>query len=393
MALAWRLRLLYFLYYGATGTLLPYLAPYLRGLGFSGTEIGAVQMLGPLLAPAAALLWAALADRTGRPDRALRLATGLSAVAALGLPWARTPLAVAAVVLLQAAGDRAVVPLLDSLTLEHVRGRPGATYARIRLGGSLGFALLALGTGALLAWRGDRPADPLLPWLVVALLAGLAAAAQGLRPDGPVHPARPGWGDLRALLGSRPLRLLLGACAVHWLACAPYHLFFGVLVRDRGLPALVTGLGMGAGVAAEVLALLVFPALASRFSLRALFGAAFAASALRWALLWQASGAAAVIALQLLHGFTFGLFWGAAMAGMARLVPAPLRTTGQALFSAIVFGVGNGVGYALSGWLYDRAGAAAPLFGWSSVIEIALLIVVVVNRLGPDPAAIPERNA
>jgi len=378
MALAWRLRLLYFLYYGAVGTLLPYLAPYLRGLGFSGTEIGAVQMLGPLVAPAAALLWAARADRSGRPDRALGLATAIAALAAVGLPWARTPLAVGAVVLLQAAGDRAVVPLLDSLTLEHVQGRPGASYARIRLGGSLGFALLALATGALLAWRGDRPADPLLPWLVVALMGGLAVAARGLgpiRPHGAEGPSRPGWRDVRALLASRPLLALLGACAVHWLACAPYHLFFGVLVRDRGLPAVVTGLGMGAGVAGEVAVLLAFPILAARFSLRALFGATFAASALRWALLWKAEGAAAVIALQLLHGFTFGMFWGAAMAGLARLVPAALRTTGQALFSAIVFGVGNGLGYALAGRTYDRAGSAAPLFGWSALIEVALFSV------------------
>jgi PPP family 3-phenylpropionic acid transporter len=153
MAPAWRLRLLYFLHYGAVGSLLPYFAPYLRGLGFSGTEIGTVQMLGPLVAPVAALGWAALADRSGAPERALRLATTLSLAAACLLPLARVPLAVGAVVLLQALGDRAVVPLLDSLTLAHVREVPGASYARIRLGGSLGFAALALLMGAALALR------------------------------------------------------------------------------------------------------------------------------------------------------------------------------------------------------------------------------------------------
>jgi PPP family 3-phenylpropionic acid transporter len=157
------------------------------------------------------------------------------------------------------------------------------------------------------------------------------------------------------------------------MASAPYHLLFGVLVRERGLPALVTGLGMGVGVGGEVLALLAFPILAGRLRLPALFGAAFAASAIRWALLWRAEGAAAVIGLQLLHGFTFGLFWGAAMSSLARLVPAPLRTTGQALFSAVVFGGGNALGYELSGLLYDRNGSAAPLFGWAAVIELALL--------------------
>src|SRR5512140_716558 len=116
MAPAWRLRLVYFLYYGAVGTTLPYFAPYLRDLGFSGSAIGTVQMLAPLVAPAAALGWTALADRTGAPERTLRLAAMVSLAAAVFLPVARTPLAVGAVVLLQSVGDRAVVPLLDSLT-------------------------------------------------------------------------------------------------------------------------------------------------------------------------------------------------------------------------------------------------------------------------------------
>jgi PPP family 3-phenylpropionic acid transporter len=370
MAPAWRLRLLYFLYYGAVGSLLPYFAPYLRGLGFSGAEIGGVQMLGPLLAPAAALAWASLADRTGRPDRALRLATGISLVAASLLPLARSPLQVGAVVLLQAAGDRAVVPLLDTLTLEHVRLHPGTTYTRIRLGGSLGFAAVALLVGGLLALRGDRPGDPVLPLAVLGLVAGTALAARGL-PRGPAPSwPRPGWREVRALLGDGALLGLLGACALHWLACAPFHLFFGLLVRDRGLPSVVTGLGMGAGVAAEVLVLLWFPRLAGRFRLRALLATAFAGSALRWALLWRAEGAAAVIALQLLHGLTFGLFWGAAVAAMARLVPPPLRATGQALFAAVVFGGGNAIGYQLAGLGYDRFGSAPDLFGWAALIEL-----------------------
>ena len=39
-----RFRLFYFLYYGYVGASLPYFAAYLRGLGFSGAEIGAAQM-------------------------------------------------------------------------------------------------------------------------------------------------------------------------------------------------------------------------------------------------------------------------------------------------------------------------------------------------------------
>src|SRR5690242_4320443 len=110
---AGRLRLFYFCYYGAVGALLPYFAPYLRGLGFTGSEIGLVQMVSPLVAAPVALGWSTFADRVGNPARLLAAASAWAAAALLLLPFARAPLAVGAVLLLHALGDRAVIPLVD----------------------------------------------------------------------------------------------------------------------------------------------------------------------------------------------------------------------------------------------------------------------------------------
>jgi PPP family 3-phenylpropionic acid transporter len=386
MAPATRLRLFYFLYYGNVGTLLPYFAAYLRGLGFSGEQIGVVQMLPSLLAPAVAIAWATFADHRSTPQRALRVAAGWAAFAVLLLPFARSPWQVGAVVVLMALGDRAVVPLADSITLEWCRRNPAVSYARIRLFGSLGFIALSLLVGRALTMRGDRPADLLVPIAVTLCVAGFALAARGV--PAPDHvTARPGGRDMLGLARDPRLHLLLAAAAVHWAACAPFHLFFGVFVRDLGLPADVTGLGMGLGVLAEIGALLAFPRLERRLPLRALFAVAFLGSALRWALLSRASGPAAVAGLQLLHGLTFGLFWGTAMKALADVVPAPLRATGQAVFTAVVFGGGNAVGYALSGIGYDRLGGVAPLFAFAAGAELLSLAVVLAPLLRPRRAA------
>jgi PPP family 3-phenylpropionic acid transporter len=279
------------------------------------------------------------------------------------------------VLLAMAVGDRALVPLLDTNTLEWSRARPGVAYARVRLFGSLGFSALALAGGAALAARGDRPGDVLVPVVIAGCLAGFAAIALAL-PAVPGHgEPRPAPRELLTLLRHRPLVVLLGVCALHWMACAPYHLFFGVLVRDRGLPSAVAGIGMTAGVAAEILALLLFPRLERRASTRALLAAAFLGSALRWLLLSRVSSAGAIVALQLLHGLTFGLFWGTAMHALGGLVPPRLRATGQALFTAVVFGVGNALGYRLSGAAYDWHGSAAPLFAWAAALEVVALAV------------------
>ncbi len=392
MSPAARLRLFYFLYYGSIGASLPYLAPYLKGLGFSGAEIGTVQMVGPLVAGPAALAWALAADRLGAPARALKLATLWSLAAMAFLPIARTPGVLAAVLFFYSLGVAAVVPLVDSVALEWVRTQPGLSYGRVRLFGSLGFIALAQGLGLLLAARGDRPGDVLVPLAVVAAVAGYALTARRL-PAPPVPEVRPGLADLRGLFADPRLLLLLGASALHWAGCAPFHLFYGVFVRDLGLPSTVTGLGMAVGVAAEVVALLAFPRLARRFSLRALFATAFAGTALRWWLLSRSGAPAAVVGLQALHGLTFGLFWGAAVEAMSALVPARLRATGQALFGAVVFGGGNALGYQLSGLGYDHYRGAAPLYAWAAALELVPLAGALAfasafgTRPRPDPSA------
>lgn len=381
-----RLCLFYFLYYGNVGAFLPHFAAYLRGLGFTGEAIGAVQLVPSLLAPAVAMAWGAWADRAGTPARALGRAAAVAAVAALLLPIARTPLAVGAVLVAQALGDRAVVPLADAVTVEWCRAHPDRSYARIRLWGSIGFVVLAVGVGAALAARGNRAADLLVPVVVTGCVAGYALAAHRVPAAAP-HPHRPGRAELSALLRDRRLLVLLAACAFHWGACAPYHLFFGVLVRDLGLPAHVTGLGMGVGVAGELAVLLAYPRLSARLGLRATFAIAFLGSVVRWLLVSRITAAPLLVGVQLLHGLTFGLFWGSAMEALAGTVPAPLRATGQALFAAVVFGAGNAAGYFLTGLGYDRLGGAAPLFAVAAAVELVPLAAVLLSAAAPAAGA------
>src|SRR5205814_643765 len=194
-----RLRWLYFLHYAGVGTFLSYFAPYLRGLGFSGEQIGAVTFAQQAVAAPAALIWGGIADRLGAPARALSVCTA-------GMPFA-----------------------------------------------------------------------------YLACVGGYALLAQTLPPV-EAHPDRPRWRDASVLLRNPRLLFVLAVCAIHWAACAPYHLLFGVLVRDLGLSSSVTGAGLAVGVLAEVFALLAFPSLLRRLSVRILFGVAFAGTAVRWAL-------------------------------------------------------------------------------------------------------------
>src|SRR5207302_1368394 len=195
----------YLLYYAGIGAFLSYFAPYLRGLGFSGEQIGTVTFAQQAVAAPAGLIWGGIADRLGAPARALSICTAGTLFALCGLAFARTPVQVGIVLVLSASFSGAVVPLLDATTVEAVKRAAGHAYARTRLWGSVGFVVTAQGLGLLLSLRGERPGDRAMPFAYLACALGYAAVAQGL-PAVPARPDRPHWRDALALLRSRPLR-------------------------------------------------------------------------------------------------------------------------------------------------------------------------------------------
>jgi PPP family 3-phenylpropionic acid transporter len=162
---------------------------------------------------------------------------------------------------------------------------------------------------------------------------------------------------------------------------APYNVFFGVFLRDLGLEPLWWGVAYAIGVTAEMLVLLTFHRMHARFSLDTLLAAAFVASALRWVGNAVLRAPAALIALQALHGMTFGMFWSAGIALVAATVPPKLRATGQALL-VMAINVGGAVGNLAVGRLYDSAGPAT-LFALAAAGELLpLLVVLYAGRLG-----------
>jgi PPP family 3-phenylpropionic acid transporter len=374
-----RLKSVYFLFYGGLGANLSFFAPYLRGLGFSGQQIGRVQMVGSLAAAPAGLLWAIFADRVGALTGALRLAAWGSFAAVFLLPWVDSPTSVAVILMVNGLVQPAITPLLDSVTVESVRAQPELSYARVRLFGSLGFIVIVQLLGFSLALRGARPSDVAVPLTYVGCTLGYALVASTL-PALEAPSSTPRLGETLALLKNPKLLLVLFAAAVHFGSTSPYYQLFGIFVRDHGFPPTVTSLGTGFGVLAEVAALFYFGSIEKRFALGTIMAIAFASASLRWFLLSRATTALTMVLLQGFHGITFGYYWGATVKALSKIVPSHLRATGQALFGAIAFSLGGAIGYPLAGYAYDHFGSAAPVYRCASLTELVPFGVALVLR-------------
>lgn len=377
-AMSARLGALYFFMGGAIACFAGYFPIYLRGIGLHADEIGKVLAASPLFGVASTMAWAALADRLGTPTKALRFATIAALLPLLPLPFLVGAIPVALALVLHDASAPAIVPLADAVCADHVSRDD---YARIRLFGTLGTIFVAQALGLLLASRGERLGDVLVPLCLIACVALYGVAAHSL-PSSRARAAadRPGLADFGRLSRHPGLRFTLVMCLLHWITVAANELVFGLYLRDASLPSGLVGLAFVVGAISEALTLAVLPWLTRRLSASTIFALCFAATSLRWGALASVEKPAAILALATLHGFTVGVFLANGWRVINVVTPEGLRATGHALFAAVVLNLGNAIGFFLAGHGYHRLGGARPVLRIAALMELAPLLLSILLR-------------
>jgi PPP family 3-phenylpropionic acid transporter len=377
------LGLFYACLYASVGVTMPFLPQHMRTLGLSGTDIGMLMAAYPLMQALAPPAAGFLADRTRRGALLLSLLAFGYTLAFVPLLLATTRGAIAPWLTAAAVCTAPLSMLADSLTLERL-GTRSAQYPRVRLWGSIGFVVTTLGFGAF--WSGERPvaASPVVVAAIAtaAMTFGASLLVRGRGGVGDVHLS-----EAPALFRDPRLRMLVAATSLHWLAFAPHNLMFAVYLKDLGHSPWITGLGLAAGVAAEVVLMALFPRFGRRFAPRQILAAAFATAAVRWALVGLSRSAAVLVALNLLHGLSFGAFMICSVTYVNDVAPVRLRATAQAVFVSLTYGVGGFAGYLIVGKLFDVLPSNQVFFA-AALLEVVPLLL----SLGlPSPQKDVER--
>lgn len=370
--------LYYFLYIGTFGFWMPYFAAYLTSIGLTPSQATRIQALFPVASLLTPPLIGWVADWLRARGRLLRWATTATAFSFLGfsllarryrsMPPDGPPRPVAlhyvALATLAFAFCRApLISLIDATAHECVR-RYGGNYGRLRLWGSLGFLIAALAGGALTERYGMGQiltvtalglaltmACVWLPALGDTASAAPAAERDSLLPDAPPRPLAAGL----ALLRTDDLWLLLAAVTLCQMAGASYDAAFSIHLLGLGFGPRFVGLAWSIGVLAEILLLAGSGAVIKRLGAARLLSLALATAAVRWSLLGRASTAGAILALQPLHGITFGWFYVAATTLVHERSGGSRATAGQGWLAGAL-GLGSLLGMSWAGAILERAG-------------------------------------
>lgn len=364
-----RLSGFYFFWFGALGAILPYWGLFLQERGYSATHIGAVfgTLMGTkVIAP---YVWGWIIDHFGGRLRVVRIATSLTLLIFLFIPQQQDFLPMILLMTAYAFFWNAAPPQIEALTFNYL-GEKEAHYGRIRLWGSIGF----ISSVTTLGWLVETQGLYLLPYWIAAMLSGVFVVSLMLREKPSVAHEEQGDGLLKVLLRPEVFGLLLACCLIQ-LSHGPYYSFFSIYLEANSYSRSQIGLLWSLGVFAEIFVFLAMPFLARQLGMRRLFLFALAITVLRWSLLAEfVNHPVVIIAVQLMHLATFGLYHAVAVNLVHRFFTGKLQGRGQALYSSMSFGLGGGIGALLSGYLWDMSTSTTIYFMAAVVAALAWLI-------------------
>ncbi len=337
--------------FGTVAILGLFLPVWMEFRGLSEAEIGVVMAAASLTRVAVNPLAAHVADVTGRRKRLVLFAAAGACVALACATQAYGFWMVIAVMVVAAACQGPVLPVGENLCLLTIRVR-GLEYGRLRAWGSVAFIVVSLGAGR---WLETPPDDH----IILLLLAGwlIIFAAVACLPDLRSPPrvgAQRGFraGPAMALLRDRRFPLLLAAAAANMSAHAALYGFSSLYWLDNGISKFEIGVLWTVGVVAEIVLFWMSARIVGRFGPGWLMALGAGGAVVRWIGTGLTTDLYPLMALQTLHGLTFGAAHLGAMTYLQRYVPAEHSATGQALYSALGMGAAMALVMPLTGWLY-----------------------------------------
>ena len=370
----WRsvpLTIYWFIYMGALGIFFPYYGLYLReNARLSGTELGLVLAVLPLVGMIAQPLWGQVADRTGARSRTLAWLSLGSATGYLALGAAKGFAAIAFATAVLAIFTTAVLPMTVSVSLAILRDQGPHAFGFVRAWGTVGFFAFVVGFPWILksyqALHGlilqtQKTSEPGLEimFVVTAILVFVSAVVAFFLPKTGIVSLRADRGDWRMLLRNSPfIRFLLFSLLAYFLQQGPMWLF-PIFVRSRGGDIDTVRWMWIWMLIVEIPLVLSAGSGLRRIGARGLLMIGVLAGGLRWILCALVTDLPVLHAVQMLHGLTVvGLMLGGPLY-LDVVTPERLRSTAQAMLSMVGIGIAGMISTTGAGWLLDHGGIDA----------------------------------
>lgn len=341
---------LFFGYYMAFGSYMPFINLYYERMGLSGTQIGVLSALPILVASSTVLIWGSIADTKHWHHHILRINLLFSVGAILLLSTATTFHGLIPVVIVYALISSPIVSLLDSSALE-IAGNKQRTYGDLRVWGSIGWSISTLLVGAIIQ-RLDIKwffyCYSIFIFLTFLISLFLPARTQVLKSS----LAR----GMKDLVLNTPFIVFMISIYLVSLTLGAANSFFSIYLDSIGTVEGAIGLGWAISSLSEIPIMLYSGYLMRRIASGGLLKIAFITFIVRWLLYSFISIPWLAILVQTLHGLSWAAYIVGSVTYVNERAPVGMNTSALAILNIVSSGLGAISGSLIGGYLYETAG-------------------------------------
>lgn len=366
--------LVYFFYYAATVCINPYLNIFFQDKGISLAQIGILAAMPNGLTLVAAPIWAGIADYFGLHRRILPLIMALTVPFVIMISIEGTFGVLLTGIILYGFCNSPIISLSDNSVLSYL-GKHHHLYGKARLWGSISWAVVGWAIGWIIQQFGSAPA---YAGFVIFMLITVWLALKLPEPE--MVKEVPYWLNLGRIIRDQRWIAFLAGSSLLGLAFTFLVAYIYLFLKSLGADTSLIGLSAAANSILEIPIFLSTGTFLRKTAPQKLILSSFIILIIRLLLTARLVNPVWGIAVNLMNGIFFPLYWTGSVNYARHLSPHGMQASGQALFAASFFGVGGIAGAILGGWLYSAFGAPFMFNVGAGLSLLGMIAFLVLGR-------------
>lgn len=344
------LRAFTFSIFMASSVVVSYLPLYYQALGFTSVQIGLLYSIGPLISIVSNLFWGLISDRLGTLKKVLILLLCAQIILSLILSQFASFGSVVPILILFYFFYFPIFPLNDSFSIVTAQAQ-GKSFIGIRVFGSIGFAVAALLFGMVL-----RTAGAIYTVWVLVFIGVLSLSIAFFLTDKRAALKKMEFSGLWAVLRQREVLLFFLFVLLLAIAHRLNEAFLGVTLTGLGADESLVGWAWMLSAVSEIPIFFLLNAFGDRFKELPLLALSGLTYAIRLLLVANLQTPGAIVATQLMHSVSFGIFYFVAVRYISRVIPEEYRSTGLALYTIVWSSIAGLLSGTFGGMLLEANG-------------------------------------
>ncbi|MDC3418041.1 MFS transporter [Aquibacillus salsiterrae] len=357
----WLMRTFYFNFFLSVGAF-QFVNLFYVNFGLNSGQIGLLFAIGPFVLMFAQPLWGLITDFLGSPKLTLIIMTIGATITALFFPLATGFTHLLLLNIGYFFFQSAIPPIADVTVISLLDDTDD--YGKIRLWGSLGYAVSVLVIGRLLDLFGLttlfflHSAFLLVAFLLVLKIPIKANSKKRFKAVEAV-----------GLFKNRTFIALLLFSFFLQLTVHANNSFYAIYLQNLGSTVTIVGIALLIKSILEIPFFAMSKKLMDKYSYPVLLSLVAVMYAIRWLFLGFSNEISVLVGSQILLSLSFSIQYFVAVAYVNAITPPNYRATGQTIYWAVTLGLSGVVGNLLAGWLLNYVTI-------SSMYKIAMVVAL-----------------